>query len=80
MPFLDTYILGFFEECKERYGLKIWKSFNDCFNCLPLGAVIEEKILCIHGGLSPDLKNLDQIRRIARPTEVWEMTDIGYKI
>jgi len=63
-------IYGFFEECKERYGLKIWKSFNDCFNCLPLGAVIEEKILCIHGGLSPDLKNLDQIRRIARPTEI----------
>jgi len=63
-------IYGFYEECKERYGLKIWKSFNDCFNCLPLGAVIEDKILCIHGGLSPDLKSLDQIRRIARPTEI----------
>jgi len=63
-------IYGFYEECKERYGLKIWKSFNDCFNCLPLGAIIEEKILCIHGGLSPDLKSLDQIRRIARPTEI----------
>lgn len=63
-------IYGFYEECKERYGLKTWKAFNDCFNCLPLGAVIEEKILCIHGGLSPDLKNLDQIRRIARPTEI----------
>jgi len=63
-------IYGFYDECKVRYGLKVWKSFNDCFNCLPLGAVIEEKILCIHGGLSPDLKNLDQIRRIARPTEI----------
>jgi len=63
-------IYGFYEECKQRYGIKIWKSFNDCFNCLPLGAVIEDKILCIHGGLSPDLKMLDQIRRIARPTEI----------
>jgi len=63
-------IYGFYEECRERYNLKIWKAFNDCFNCLPLGAIIEDKILCIHGGLSPDLKNLEQIRRIVRPTEI----------
>jgi len=63
-------IYGFYEECKERYNLKIWKAFNDCFNCLPLGAIIEDKILCIHGGLSPDLKNLEQVRRIVRPTEI----------
>jgi len=63
-------IYGFYEECKERYGVKVWKSFNDVFNCLPLGAIIEDKILCIHGGLSPDLKNLEQIRRIVRPTEI----------
>jgi len=63
-------IYGFYEECKTRYNLKIWKLFNDCFNCLPLGAIIEDKILCIHGGLSPDLKGLEQIRRIVRPTEI----------
>jgi len=63
-------IYGFYEECRERYNLKVWKAFNDCFNCLPLGAIIEDKILCIHGGLSPDLKNLEQIRRIVRPTEI----------
>jgi len=63
-------IYGFYDECKTRYSLKIWKLFNDCFNCLPLGAVIEDKILCIHGGLSPDLKGLEQIRRIVRPTDI----------
>jgi len=63
-------ISAFYNERKERYGLKVWKLFNDCFNCLPLGAIIEDKILCIHGGLSPDLKTLDQIRRIVRPTEI----------
>jgi len=63
-------IYGFYEECRERYNIKIWKAFNDCFNCLPLAAIIEDKILCIHGGLSPDLKNLEQIRRIVRPTEI----------
>jgi serine/threonine-protein phosphatase PP1 catalytic subunit len=45
-------------------------AFNDCFNCLPLGAIIEDKILCIHGGLSPDLRSLEQIRRIVRPTDI----------
>jgi len=63
-------IYGFYDECKTRFSLKIWKLFNDCFSCLPLGAIIEDKILCIHGGLSPDLKSLEQIRRIVRPTEI----------
>jgi len=63
-------IYGFYDECRSRYSLKIWRLFNDCFNCLPLGAVIEDKILCIHGGLSPDLKSIDQMRRIVRPTDI----------
>ncbi|GMN25701.1 hypothetical protein TIFTF001_001022 [Ficus carica] len=41
-----------------------------CFNCLPVAALIDEKILCMHGGLSPDLQNLDQIRNLQRPTDV----------
>ena len=42
----------------------------DCFNCLPIAAIIEDKIFCCHGGLSPDLENMEQIRRIERPTDV----------
>jgi serine/threonine-protein phosphatase PP1 catalytic subunit len=63
-------IYGFYEECKRRYDVKLWKTFTDCFNCLPIAAIIDEKILCMHGGLSPDLKTMDQIRRIVRPTDV----------
>lgn len=63
-------IYGFYDECKRRYDVKLWKTFTDCFNCLPIAAIIDEKILCMHGGLSPDLKNMDQIRRIVRPTDV----------
>jgi serine/threonine-protein phosphatase PP1 catalytic subunit len=63
-------IYGFFEECKRRYNIKLWKTFTDCFNCLPIAAIIDEKIFCMHGGLSPDLKSLDQIRRIIRPCDV----------
>jgi len=63
-------IYGFYDECKRRYNIKVWKSFTDCFNCLPVCAVIDEKIFCCHGGLSPDLNSLDQIRQIVRPTDV----------
>ena len=35
---------------KRRYNIKLWKTFTDCFNCLPITAVIDEKIFCCHGG------------------------------
>ncbi|XP_058222844.1 serine/threonine-protein phosphatase PP1 isoform X4 [Rhododendron vialii] len=63
-------IYGFYDECKRRFNVRLWKTFTDCFNCLPVAALIDEKILCMHGGLSPDLKNLDQISNIARPVDV----------
>ncbi|KAK6915349.1 Serine-threonine protein phosphatase, N-terminal [Dillenia turbinata] len=63
-------IYGFYDECKRRFNVRLWKVFTDCFNCLPVAALIDEKILCMHGGLSPDLQNLDQIRNMQRPTDV----------
>lgn len=55
---------------KRRYNIKLWKTFTDCFNCLPVAAIVDEKIFCCHGGLSPDLHSMEQIRRIMRPTDV----------
>ena len=55
---------------KRRYNIKMWKMFTDCFNCLPLAAIIDDKIFCMHGGLSPDLQSMDQIRRTRRPTDI----------
>jgi serine/threonine-protein phosphatase PP1 catalytic subunit len=63
-------IYGFYDECKRRYSIRLWKTFTDCFNCLPVSAVCDDKILCMHGGLSPELSNLDQIKRVVRPTDV----------
>ena len=63
-------IFGFYDECKRRYNIRMWKTFTDCFNCLPVAAIIDEKIFCCHGGLSPDLQSMEQIRRIMRPTDV----------
>jgi serine/threonine-protein phosphatase PP1 catalytic subunit len=71
-------IFGFSDECKRRRLVRsVWKAFNAVFACLPLAALVvsgkdgcTKSILCMHGGLSPDLQSLDQIREIDRPLAV----------
>lgn len=70
-----TKIYGFYDECKRRLpsisgNHKLWKTFVDVFNALPIAATINDKIFCIHGGLSPDLVDLKQIENIKRPTDI----------
>jgi len=69
-----TRIYGFYDECKRRYNIKMWKQFVDVFNKLPFCAVIDDKIFCVHGGLSPEMNNFNQVKNIARPTDV---PDVG---
>lgn len=63
-------IYGFYDECKRRYNIKLWKSFCDVFNCLPPAALVDDKIFCMHGGISPELVSFEQVRNITRPAEV----------
>lgn len=63
-------IYGFYDECKRRYNTRLFKCFTDVFNRLPVAAVIDDKIFCCHGGLSPDLLHIGQIRSITRPVDV----------
>lgn len=63
-------IYGFYDECKRRFNVRLWKIFTDCFNCLPVAALIDDRILCMHGGISPELTSLDQIRNISRPMDI----------
>lgn len=65
-----TRVYGFYDECKRRCNVKIWKTFVDTFNTLPIAAIVAGKIFCVHGGLSPSLSHMDDIRNIARPTDV----------
>ncbi|CCH60659.1 hypothetical protein TBLA_0D01510 [Henningerozyma blattae CBS 6284] len=65
-----TKVYGFYDECKRRCSVKIWKVFVDTFNTLPLVSVVAKKIFCVHGGLSPVLNSLDEIKHVARPTDV----------
>jgi diadenosine tetraphosphatase ApaH/serine/threonine PP2A family protein phosphatase len=63
-------VYGFYDECKRRTNIKTWKTFIDVFNTLPIASIVASKIFCVHGGLSPSLKSMDDIRRIQRPTDV----------
>ncbi|KAG5352279.1 serine/threonine protein phosphatase Pzh1 [Termitomyces sp. Mn162] len=65
-----TRVYGFYDECKRRCNIKTWKTFIDVFNCLPIAAIVASKIFCVHGGLSPSLHSMDDIKRITRPTDV----------
>jgi serine/threonine-protein phosphatase PP1 catalytic subunit len=65
-----TRIYGFYDECKRRYNIKTWTQFCDVFNCMPVCGLVDEKIICMHGGLSPEITNMDQINRVVRPTDV----------
>ena len=65
-----TQVYGFYDECKRRTSLKIWKTFVDVFNTLPIAAIVASKIFCVHGGLSPSLSSMEDIKRIQRPTDV----------
>ena len=44
---------------RRRYSIKLWKIFTDCFNFLQIVALINDRVLCMHGGLSPDLNSID---------------------
>ncbi|KAF9954487.1 hypothetical protein BGZ72_004564 [Mortierella alpina] len=65
-----TKVYGFYDECKRRASIKMWKAFVDVFNCLPLAGIVANKIFCVHGGLSPSLSTMDDIRALRRPTDV----------
>ncbi|KAL3900637.1 MAG: hypothetical protein SGCHY_001200 [Lobulomycetales sp.] len=66
-----TQTYGFFTECMRKYGnSNVWSYFTDLFDYLVLAVLINNDILCLHGGLSPSIHFLDQIRVIDRFKEI----------
>lgn len=56
----------FKEECKKKYSLGLYDAVNESFDALPLGAIVNNQFLCLHGGLSPDLPTIDSMRQLDR--------------
>ncbi|KAB5534464.1 hypothetical protein DKX38_017550 [Salix brachista] len=66
-----TQVYGFYDECLRKYGsVNVWRYCTDIFDYLSLSALIENKVFSVHGGLSPAISTLDQIRTIDRKQEV----------
>jgi len=66
-----TQVYGFYDECLRKYGnTNVWRAFTELFDYLPLTAVIENEVFCLHGGLSPSIDTLDNIRALDRIQEV----------
>ncbi|KAF2401484.1 serine/threonine protein phosphatase-like protein [Trichodelitschia bisporula] len=66
-----TQVYGFYEECQQKYGnASVWKACCQVFDFLTVAAIIDGKVLCVHGGLSPEIRTLDQIRVVARAQEI----------
>lgn len=66
-----TQVYGFYDECVRKYGnATVWKMFTDVFDYLPLTALVDDQIFCLHGGLSPSIETLDHIRALDRVQEV----------
>eukprot|EP01127_Copromyxa_protea_P004299 TRINITY_DN1417_c0_g1_i1.p1 TRINITY_DN1417_c0_g1~~TRINITY_DN1417_c0_g1_i1.p1 ORF type:complete len:350 (-),score=38.05 TRINITY_DN1417_c0_g1_i1:78-1127(-) len=64
-------VYGFYDECIKQYGDgNIWRNCCEVFDLLPLGAIVDDRVLCVHGGLSPDVDTLDDMRAIYRLNDV----------
>jgi len=66
-----TQVYGFYDECLKKYGASnVWKYCTELFDALPLAAVISDKVFCVHGGLSPSIITIDEMKKLNRFQEI----------
>ena len=85
-----TQVYGFYDECQRKYGSSnVWRWCCEVFDYLALGAIVDGRVFCVHGGLSPNLQGIDQVRetgayaglkaRSADARVVWQIRAIDRK-
>ncbi|KAM0687330.1 Serine/threonine-protein phosphatase PP2A-4 catalytic subunit [Conglomerata obtusa] len=66
-----TQVYGFYDECIRKYGsINAWRLFTDLFDFLPVSALVDNEMFCMHGGLSPSFTTIDEIRELDRQKEI----------
>ncbi|KAM9934252.1 hypothetical protein OXX80_006153 [Metschnikowia pulcherrima] len=68
-----TTVYGFYDECLRKYGsVNVWRFCCEVFDYISLGAIVGGPggVFCVHGGLSPDIDTVDEIRKLDRKQEV----------
>ncbi|CBZ51632.1 hypothetical protein NCLIV_014260 [Neospora caninum Liverpool] len=66
-----TQVYGFYDECLRKYGSStVWRYCTEVFDYLALAAIIDDRLFALHGGLSPAISSVDEIRSIDRKQEV----------
>lgn len=62
-----TQVYGFYDECSRKYGsANVWRYCCEVFDYLALGAVVDGRVFCVHGGLSPNVATIDEVRAMMR--------------
>jgi Calcineurin-like phosphoesterase len=72
-------IYGFYDECKRRYNIRLWKTFTDCFNCLPVSALVDEKVLTPSSDIRSCWAGIAMMRSFDA-TQAWYALDTGLTV
>lgn len=63
-----SFVYGFCDECIEKgYGVCVWELFCNLFSYMPIAAIVQERIFCAHGGISPHLYSVLQLKSMQKP-------------
>lgn len=71
-------VYGFYDEVMEKYGnVRVWRMINEVFNLMNIGCLVDGRVLCVHGGISPRALSLNQIRRFDRMQPIPENSEFA---